>query len=132
MQKLKIKICPVCVAVSFTWLLISAGIAAGLLESENWKLIMAITMGGTAVGVAFQMEKRFGWRGSMIRIVIITIGFILAYFAVGNISLWTLAAEAIIILILGYLFFVFKVGNGANTADSKKLKELEEKMKNCC
>lgn len=132
MQKLKIKICPVCAVVSFTWLLISAGIMAGLLESENWKLIMAIAMGGTAVGIAFQAEKRFGWRSPMIKFIIIVIGFVLAYLAVGNINAWTLAAEAIIILALGYLFFVFKTGDSANVADQKKLKELEEKMKNCC
>lgn len=131
MQKLKIKICPVCVAISLTWFLISAGIVAGLLEAESWKLVMAIAMGGTAVGIAFQAEKRFGWHGPMIKFIIIIIGFILAYFAVGNINLWTLTAEAAIILVLGYLFFVFKIGD-VNVADPKKLKELEEKMKNCC
>lgn len=132
MQKFKIKICPVCVAVSLTWFFISAGIVMGLLEAEDWKLVVAIAMGGTAVGIAFQMEKRFGWHGSMIKLVIITIGFILAYFAVGNINLWILTVESAIILVLGYLFFVFKVGNGINAANPEKLKELEEKMKNCC
>lgn len=132
MQKLKIKICPVCVVVSLTWFLISAGIVVGLLETENWKLIIAIAMGGTVVGIAFQAEKRFDWHSPVIKLLIIVIGFILAYLAVGNINLWTLAVEVIIILILGYLFFVFKVVSGANAADPKKLKELEEKMKDCC
>lgn len=132
LQAEKIKICPVCVAVSLTWFLISAGIAAGLLESENWRLIVAIAMGGTAVGIAFQAEKRFGWHSPMIKFIIIVIGFVLAYLAVSNINLWTLTAEAIIILALGYLFFVFGVGGGTNAPDSKKLKELEEKMKDCC
>ena len=104
----------------------------GLLEAESWKLIVAIAMGGTATGIAFQMEKRFGWQSPIAKLAIITIGFVLAYFAVNNISLWILISEAAVILALSYLFFVFKVGGSANAADSKKLKELEEKMKDCC
>lgn len=127
-----IKICLVCVAVSLTWFLISAGIAMGLLEADNWKLIVAMAMGGSAVGIAFQAEKRFGWHSPMIKFIIIVIGFVLTYLAVGNINAWTLAAEAIIILVLGYLFFIFRTGIGASAADSKELKELEEKMKDCC
>lgn len=132
MEKFKIKICPVCVVVSLTWFLISAGITMGLLKADNWKLIVAIAMGGTAVGIAFQAEKRFGWHSPMIKFIIIVIGFVLAYLAVGNINVWTLAAEAIIILALGYLLFVLRVGGGANASDPKKLKELERKMKDCC
>ena len=126
------KICPVCAGVSLTWLLISAGIVTGLLEADSWKLIIAIAMGGTAAGIAFQAEKRFNWHSPIMKLLLIIIGFILAYFAVGNIGLWTLTAEAVIILFLGYLFFISKVGNGINISDSKKLKELEEKMKDCC
>lgn len=132
MKKLEIKICPVCAAVSFIWLLISVGITAGLLESENWKLIMAIAMGGTAVGIAFQAEKRFGWHSPIIKLGVITIGFILAYFAISNISLWVLIFEAVIILVLGYLFFIFGIDSNVSIGDPKKIKELEEKMKNCC
>lgn len=128
----KIKICLVCAVVSLTWLLISAGIVTGLLQAESWKLITAIAMGGTAAGIAFQAEKRFGWHNPMTKLAIIIIGFILAYFAISNIGLWVLIFEAAVILVLGYLFFVFSVGGSANTADPKKLKELEEKMKNCC
>lgn len=126
------KICPVCTGVSLTWFLISVGIVIGLLETNSWELIVAIAMGGTAAGIAFQAEKRFNWHSPMMKLPIIIIGFILSYFAVGNISLWTLMAEAAIILILGYLFFISKFDSSANAADSKKLKELEEKMKDCC
>lgn len=122
----------VCVAVSLTWFLISAGIVMGLLEADNWKLIIAIAMGGTAVGIAFQAEKRFGWHSPMTKFIIIVTGFVLAYLAVGNINTWTLAAEAVIIMALGYLFFIFGIGSGVNASDPKKLKELEEKMKDCC
>ena len=126
------KICPVCVGISLTWFLISAGIVIDLLTVDSWKLIVAITMGGTAAGIAFQAEKRFNWHSPMIKLPIIIIGFILSYFAVGNIGLWTLMAEVAIILVLGYLFFISKVDSSANATDSKKLKELEEKMKDCC
>ncbi len=126
------KICSVCAGVSLTWLLISAGIVVGLLEADSWQLIVAIAMGGTAAGTAFQAEKRFGWHGPMIKFIIIVIGFTLTYLAVGNISLWVLIFEAAIILILGYLFFIFRIGRDINVADPKKLKELEKKMKDCC
>ncbi len=132
MQKSKIKICPVCVIVSLTWLLISAGIVTGLLEADSWKLVIAITMGGTVAGIAFQAEKKFGWYNPMAKLAIIIIGSILAYFAINNISLWVLISEAAVILILGYLFFISRVSDGIKTVDSKKLKELEEKMKDCC
>ena len=119
------KICPVCAGISLAWLLISAGMMIGLLEASNWELIVAIAMGGTAAGIAFQAEKKFGWHNPMIKLPIIIAGFILAYFAAGNINLWTLTAEAIIIIVLGYLFFISKIGSGINTADPKKPKPLQ-------
>lgn len=126
------KICSVCAGVSLTWFLISVGIVTGLLESDSWKLIIAIAMGGTAAGVAFQAEKKFGWHNPMMKLSVIIIGFILAYFAVSDISLWILISEAAIILVLGYSFFLFKIGRNVDVADPKKIKELEEKMKDCC
>ncbi|MDO8676699.1 MAG: hypothetical protein Q7K16_03575 [Candidatus Azambacteria bacterium] len=126
------KICPVCAGISLTWLLISAGIVGGLLGADNWKIVIAIAMGGTVTGIAFQAEKKFEWHNPMIKLAIIIVGFVLAYFAINNISLWVLIFEAGIILSLCYLFFIFRVSSSANTVDPKKLKELEEKMKDCC
>jgi len=41
---LPFKICPICVGVSGTWVWILAGISSGLLNVENWRMIVAMAI----------------------------------------------------------------------------------------
>ena len=118
---MKIKICPLCVVVSGVWLLIQAGMNAGLLIGEHWILVVALAMGGTVVGIAQQKQSLY-WKS-----IIIVIGMPLAYFFVTHINRETILLEIIILLGFAYHLFVKPPSISNNHTH-----DLEEKMKNCC
>ncbi len=118
---MKIKICPICVVVSGSWLLIQVGIYGKLLEAGNWTLPAAIAMGGTVVGIAYQRPS-FRWKS-----LVIAIGMPLAYFFVTHISGLTMALEIIILLAFAYIFFLQK-----DSPDNARVNNLMDKIKNCC
>jgi|SRR3989338_4466661 len=128
---LPFKICPICAGVAGTWLWIVVGIYVGLLETENWRLIAAIAMGGSIVGIAYQTEKHlaenrspFAWK-----ILFIPTGFIAAY---GIISLQLTAFVAAIILLGALALRFIKKPRRQAAQNGKKIEELKNKMENCC
>ncbi len=134
-KALPFKVCPICVGVSGTWFLATAGILSGFLSPITYQLIIAVLMGGTVVGTAYQGEKVFDWAAENIfkfRVPVIIIGFILAFLALANLSWFTLVLEALVLAIVTYLYFVAPYGRGKSRSDSIQVKKLEEEMKNCC
>ena len=132
---LPFKVCPICAGISLTWLLLIPPIFLGGLPFTNYQLLVAILMGGTVVGIAYQGEKVFDWAAENIfkfRAPVIVIGFVLAFLALQNLSWFTLVLEGVLLAIIGYLYFVEpyrKVKSGSNLTEVKR---LEEEMKNCC
>lgn len=118
---MRTKICPICAAVSGTWLLLQALILAGYLNAGIFMPMILLLMGGTVVGIAdrFQKQKPF----------IIGIGMILAYLAAQNLNLVTLGLEIAAIAVIGYFLF-FKPD--AESAGKRPESELEKKLKDCC
>jgi len=130
------EICPICAGVSGSWLLLSAGISFGLLEAGSWQLAVALAMGGSVVGIAYKSEHMFSWgRGNPMvwKLIVISIGMPLAYSAVSFLSFKVFIAEVIFLSVLTYIFFVRKQEYKSVAAESNnKIKELEDKLKNCC
>ncbi len=118
---MKIKICPLCVAVSGIWLMAQIGIYLGLLKSSNWILVIALAMGGTVVGIAYQKQSLY-WKS-----IVIAISMPLSYFLVTHINQLTIISEIIILFIFSYLFF-WKL----EPADKSNVRDIKEKMKDCC
>jgi hypothetical protein len=138
-KALPFKVCPICAGVSGTWFLILVGILTGFLSPITYQLIVAVLMGGTVVGIAYQGEKRMDVAPKnflKFRTAIIVPGFILVYFAIMNISWLTLVIEAAVLAVVTYLFFILpsaKILKEASSSQSKeKVAELEKKMKECC
>ncbi|OHA64772.1 MAG: hypothetical protein A2667_00740 [Candidatus Wildermuthbacteria bacterium RIFCSPHIGHO2_01_FULL_47_27] len=135
---LPFKICPICVGVSGTWVWILAGISSGLLNVENWRMIVAMAMGAAVVGIAYQGEKRFDWAKQSIfrfRVPVIVVGFPLAYWVINNIDWVSLAAALAVLAPVFYFYFVVSAGQrsgSGTTAGGGKVAELVEKLKNCC
>lgn len=133
---LPLKICPICVGISGTWLLILFGIYLGWLEADSWKLIAAIAMGGTVTGIAYQGEKRFDWAAKSIfyfRVPVILIGFIFVWWAVNNLSWQALILWVIILAAVTYIYFIspaLKIFS--ESGDPRKVEELRKKMEDCC
>jgi len=77
------KICPLCAGVSGTWLWMLAVSALGYWPLEEYQLMLAAMMGGSVVGIAYQIEKRmpesFGMFHKLTQVVF---GFIGVYFLI--------------------------------------------------
>lgn len=115
------RICPICAGVSGTWIWLLAA---------DYRLTAALLMGGSVVGIAYQLEKRLPPERSPLfwKMAFIPMGFFAAYaLAIGDLFVFLVAAGAAAIFAL--LFFRKPPKHGP---ESTKVKELEEKMKKCC
>lgn len=129
---LPFRICPICAGVSGTWLWIVAGMYFGWLETEGWQLIAAIAMGGSVVGIAYQMEKYLSeWCSPVLwKMLFIPTGFVLAY----SILLWWWAGAVVSasLCVVWLLSCWKKLHRITAQSEDVKVKELENKMKNNC
>lgn len=127
---LPFKICPICAGVAVTWLWILTGIYFSLLDAEGWKLIAAIAMGGSVVGVAYQIEKRLPPNRSLLlwKTFFITAGFAAVY---SLISFWW-AGLIVAATLLAVFILKFLAEPQGRAAKNKRVEELENKMKDCC
>ena len=129
------KVCPICAGVSGTWFFILIAIYLGWLSREPWIIIAAIAMGGSVVGIAYQGEKKYPWAAKNIfifKVPVITVGLILVYWAIQNISLTAIIIEVIMLAMVFYFYFILPDVTAQSIKDSKKVEELEDKMKSCC
>ncbi len=144
---LPFKICPICAGVSLTWLWM---LAAKFLGYEIDLLILAMLMGGSVVGIAYQIEKKLLARRSLARpaepwrsggeggpdgrspllwkTLFIPVGFVAAY---GILMQWWSVFLVSIIFLL-QIAFIFLSPKKESRGRNQKVGELEEKMKNCC
>ena len=131
---LPFRVCPACAGVSMTWFITSLAVWLGWLNFSEYQLVIAILMGGTAVGIAGQAEKKFPRFADNIfsfKIPIIFSGFLLAYWGVSRITLGSLFGEAVVLTIAAYIFFIRK-GKVNNFGASKTIKKLKKEMEKCC
>ena len=91
-------------------------------------------MGGSVVGMAYQLEKKLpaessDWRAQLLwKILFIPVGFILAYSIL--IKGWLVFSVAIVFLLgISFLFL-----SSSNKSDSNKetIEKLKQKMDKCC
>lgn len=126
------RICVICAGVSLTWLSLTFFILKGLFPASYFLFPIAILMGGTVVGIAFQGEKRFKWASNLFywKGPVVVIGFIIAYLLLVNMS-WT--AFAIELVLLGFLtYFLFLQPSVDKSSSGRNTTELERKLEDCC
>ena len=128
---LPFQICPICAGVSLTWIGL---LVAHFLGYQIDLIVPALLMGGSVVGIAYQLEKKLPvsdarWRTPILwKILFIPTGFIVAY---SILSRWWIALTValVILLLVSFLFLSLKekaaVKRGA-------VGELEKKMEKCC
>ncbi len=88
----KVNICPICAGVAGTWLWMFAGILTDQLPIASYQLPIAILMGGSVVGIAYQIEKKLPAERSpfLWKLIFIPAGFFAVYSALA--IYWPLAA----------------------------------------
>lgn len=139
------RVCPICAGVSGTWGWMLFAYAAGYPIDL---MIVAILMGGSVVGIAYQLERRLPRlpavaseetgavsRGLLWKTLFIPAGFAGVYgILTGS---WPIAAVALTAAACIVFVFSRKKENvsaslGKQAVIAERVAELEEKMKQCC
>jgi hypothetical protein len=126
-KALPFPVCPICVGVAGTWLWMLAAQLAGFAPDPS---MLAILLGGSVVGIAYQLEKHLprGRSPLLWKTLFLPMGFTAAYgLAVPHWSLLAMAVTAL--LLLTAVFFVPRHHSKKNSAAVEK---LERDMKKCC
>ena len=132
-----IKVCWICVVISTFWLAASVGIAFGWLTADRWLLPVAVAMGGSVVGIAYQGERRISWarrRPFVWKLMVTVVGLPLAYYLASQLSKTTVLIEFAIMFLLAYFLFYqapAAAGDG-NTGQENRVEQIKEQMKSCC
>ncbi len=124
---LPFRVCPICVGVAGTWIWMLAARLAGFAFDAS---MLAILLGGSVVGLAYQLETHLpqGRSPLLWKTLFLPIGFMLAYgLAVPH---WSLLATAVAALLL--LTAVFFAPRRHSEKNSAAIEKLERDMKKCC
>ena len=124
---LRVPVCPICAGVAGTWLWMIVGRSLGYAIDPG---MLAILLGASVAGVAYQVEKRLppGRSPILWKMLFIPIGLIAAYALAA--SLWALLAPVAIALALLTAFFL--IPGGTAHAESEAVGALKERMRQCC
>lgn len=120
-------VCPICLGVGGTWLWMVVARALGYPVDAT---LLAMLLGGSVAGIAYQVEKRLpqGRSALLWKTLFIPLGFVAAYALVGQ--RWALLGAAGVALAL--LAASFLRVPGAAAADNENVEALTRKMRNCC
>jgi len=141
-ERIKVFYCAICYAVSITWLWLLALLVLGFKYDTR---ILAALLGMSVTGIMYQLEDFFKEKNLrrfwLFRIVLINTGIILIYgilFVSPNTVAVGLAGVLILLLFFFYLAsgkrgVVERVKESLPTKQKNKaLKELENRLENCC
>src|SRR3989344_1549748 len=126
---LPFKVCPICAGVFITWVWL---LGAHFLGYQINLMIPALLMGGSVVGIAYQLVKKArnlsAERLLLWKVLFIPAGFVTAYSLLA--PLWTALLFAAAFLLL--VSFWFLSGSGKTAPREEEAGDIEKKMKDCC
>ncbi len=124
---LRVPVCPICLGVGATWLWMVIARSLGHAVDTT---MLAILLGGSVAGIAYQVEKRLpqGRSPLLWKTLFIPAGFVAAYALVA--PQWALFAMVSVALVLLTAFFLLPPG--ASGEASETVEELKKKMRECC
>jgi hypothetical protein len=123
---LPFKVCPICAGVSGTWM---SMLALSFLGYEIDLVIVAMLMGGSVVGIAYQLEKKLAAGKSALawKALFIPAGFVVAYSLV--LAQWAMLAVSFVLA--GAITWAF-LKKAESPEQGRRVEELKQKMENCC
>ena len=126
---LPLKVCPICAGVFITWVWLLGAHFQGYPVDL---VVPALLMGGSVVGIAYSLEKRFlnisAERLLLWKVLFIPAGFVTAYSLLAQ--LWTVLLFAIAFLFL--VSFLLLSESGKTKPREETAGEIEKRMKDCC
>ena len=126
-RTLRAPVCPICMGVGGTWLWMLVARYLGLAFDTS---MLPVRLGGSVVGVAYQLEKRLseGRSALLWKSLFIPFGLAAAYgVALPN---WTAFATASVALLI--VTGIFFAPLQAEPRHSAAVEKLREQMKKCC
>ncbi len=143
-NKLGIKICAVCAAVSLTWIALLAFRLLGFFADD---LLVGILMGESIAGVMYLFEKKAKERQKenflWLKVVIVLFGTALVYFYLAQ-RLSLVAVLTILFFCMAIVYFLLRSKWNKKSREGKKIaldkqgklgkemKKLEKKLEHCC
>ena len=120
-------ICPICAGVAGTWLWMLAARALGVAIDAT---VLALLLGATVAGAAYQLEKRLPAGRSPLawKAVFVPVGLVAAYGLV--VSSWIVTGAALAVLSVAMWLFLAPPRNAAG--NEAAIEALEKQMKRCC
>ena len=124
---LRVPICPICVGVAGTWLWMLVARALGYPVDPG---MLAILLGASASGIAYQVEKRLppGRSSVLWKALFVPAGLAAAYAVFA--SLWALAVPIGIALLLLTAFVLIPGATAQGAGDA--VDTLKDRMRQCC
>lgn len=126
-KMLRVPLCPICLGVGGTWLwmLVARYFGAALDTS-----MLPVLLGGSAVGIAYALEKRLpeGRSALLWKSLFIPVSLAAAY-GIALLNWAVLGAAATALLVVSAVFFVPPRLQAKNSATVER---LQEQMKKCC
>ncbi len=131
-KKLPFNICSICIAVSFTWLILLVGFILG------WNIdpvLIAVLMGQSITGIMYAMENYFKshklsdfW---IVRIYIIVAGTLVIYnLLTGPIEFLLLSLSAV--FVAGVFVFLKVITSNQKQKNDNEKSKLKNRLDNCC
>ena len=138
---LRFPICPICAGVAGTWgwMLVARFIGISpTLTAPEVLVILALLMGGSVVGISYQIEKRLPKNRSPLlwKILFIPIGFLTVWSTL-NAAWWTLGIAGAAIVFFSIIFFFFAVAPKSQPEPSlessnETVERIKKDMEKCC
>ena len=126
-KALRSPLCPICIGVGGTWSWMVAARLAGFAIDTT---MLAILLGASVVGIAYQLEPRLAQGRSPLlwKALALPAGFVAAYGLAAE--RWGVAATASLALVLLAAFFLLP--RRFALTDEAVVKKLQQQMKKCC
>ena len=123
----RLSICPICLGVGGTWVLMLGARYFGVAFDTS---MLPVLLGGSAVGVAYQLERYLPEERSALlwKSLFIPLALSAAY-GIAQAQWMVLLTALAAILILGLIFLIPRQVRGS---DSAAVEKLQEQMKKCC
>lgn len=128
-KSLPFRICPICAGVSGTWLIM---LVLRFLGYSVPGVLLSLLMGGSVVGLGYQLEKRLppGRSALIFKTLFFCGGFTIVYGIV--LMNWFLAAAALLALLLIILLFFLPTQSPVEAPAGDSVKQLEKQLEDCC
>lgn len=129
-RTMSFNVCPICAGVFLTWVWL---IIAYTIGYQINLAIPALLMGGSVVGIAYQLEKKFrnlsAGRILLWKVFFIPAGFIAAYSILEQLPAVFLLATVLLLLIS---FVLLSSKDGTKNSRLETVGGIEKKMEDCC